>query len=257
MSISAPGRFYTFTLSPTDLVDLQMATGTPKAAIVKIGASNAVEEIVAEQVMTLLDDKLNTWYLRVQLPTDADLETYIMCGTVEINSLDVEFAKGVNVMTDTMLESSYAGFDITKLGGFMFQRVGKATRDIRRLLEASLAEIPQVEVEGLVVIFDTVTITQGDTPDFLFRIFNKGTRIVRDITGAVVRFTARSTPTAPLIFDKTCSLTDPIVGVCEVRLLAVDTATVGKYDAEIKVTFPDGSIITAMQFVILIRDSVG
>lgn len=102
---------------------------------------------------------------------------------------------------------------------------------------------------------ETQEIVRGDVKTFTF---NLGT--TWDLTGKKVYFMAKSKKSdtdANALFDKTCTITDASNGVCTTSLTATNTATAGKYFAEVEVRNTDESNPqTALQFVLQINDDI-
>lgn len=102
---------------------------------------------------------------------------------------------------------------------------------------------------------ETQEIVRGDVKTFTF---NLGT--AWDLTGKKVYFMAKSKKSdtdIDALFDKACTITDAVNGVCTATLTATNTATAGKYFAEVEVRNTDeSSPQTALQFVLQINDDI-
>lgn len=168
------------------------------------------------------------------------------------------------LLVGEVITAKFEVFDMAQFGqesgtGILAKSLGeilKMRRDMRRLLDRNLPSLDVVEVEGIIVTFELEKIRVSDTPLFPFKLFEDGTQIPRDITGATVRFRASQAPSGPLAWDKLCTITDGEAGRCEVRLTAADTALAGKYDADVQVTFLDGVVLTTPKFPISIQPTV-
>lgn len=85
----------------------------------------------------------------------------------------------------------------------------------------------------------TFTIKKNDTSPALEYTLSPAV----DLTGASVRFHMRSRGGA-LKVDAAASITTPTPGIVQYDFLAVDTDTVGTYEAEFEVTYADNTIET-------------
>lgn len=105
-----------------------------------------------------------------------------------------------------------------------------------------------------------VEIYRGDTPKFSFAV-KKRDGSVFDLTNSEVYFAARDLydPSATLVFDVTCTITDAGSGLCEAQLDGDDTTPAGSYLAEVEVRDTPVAttyIYTAIQFELTIKDDV-
>jgi hypothetical protein len=98
------------------------------------------------------------------------------------------------------------------------------------------------------------TIYRGDTPTFTFNIKQNG--LVFNLTGYTAIFAAKVNADATTyLFTETCSISNPLTGVCTVTLTTADTATAGTYVAEIQLT-KGTSVLTAIQFNLVIEADI-
>ncbi len=106
----------------------------------------------------------------------------------------------------------------------------------------------------------SLQITKGDTPTIEFTITDDA-GVAIDLTNiSSIKFTAKSSlalADVDAIFEKTCAVVLPATdGICDVTLLAADTATVGNYIGELELRSTAGSIITSSRFILEIVGDV-
>lgn len=257
--MTAPGRTHTFLLSPLDIPEMETSITTiaPAASVVRVTSTGGLITEQAEQSLVPLPGTANVYTLLFPVPDDAELETFFMLGSMEVGSVLREFAKPVTIGVDALSSAAIVGADISSVGGLLLHRMNNLYRDFRRALDRVLAQVDPVEVTGVTAIFSTKIVYRNDTPTFLFQIFDDVARTAEDLTGATVTFRARQEPSLPLIFEKTCSITDALAGRCEATLTSLDTATAGLYKAEVEVVFADATRLTAVQFNLNILEDVG
>lgn len=95
----------------------------------------------------------------------------------------------------------------------------------------------------------SLRIYRGDTPTYIFTITDADDQPL-NLTGATVHFACKANFEATsFIFDRTCTITNAIGGVCQVQLTIPNTNFVGNDAiAELSVDYAGGIIITVEQF---------
>lgn len=107
-------------------------------------------------------------------------------------------------------------------------------------------------------ITSVIQIYRGDTPKFSFSV-KDAAGAEFDLTNAKVYFAAKQSGASEYLFDLECTITDVPGGLCEIRLTATHTGTIGTYRAEVEVRVTDGPstyVYTAWQGDLVIKDDV-
>lgn len=87
-------------------------------------------------------------------------------------------------------------------------------------------------------------IKQNDTQPALRAQFNDGDGLAIVLTDSSVRFHMRPIGSSQVKIDATAVVITPTSGLVEYNWIAADTDTIGSYQAEFEVTYPDGTIET-------------
>jgi hypothetical protein len=233
------------------------AVGTPTAEIAKLSASESKETVLADASMVSVGEEC--YALDWDIPEDVELKTHFAIITIPlVGDGSREECKEIEIEVDTLAGAAVIGSDQTLFGAFVLEKTTLIRRDMRRILEEGLVEIPRVEVIGTVVSWTRKNIKVGDTPLFEFKQFVEDTKVPLDITGATIRFRARPELTAgPLTWERITTVTDGTQGRHEVRLTAADTVAAGNYDAEVEITLPTAVVLTTPTFTVNIREALG
>jgi Rib/alpha/Esp surface antigen-like repeat protein len=87
-------------------------------------------------------------------------------------------------------------------------------------------------------------IKQNDTVPSLRAALENGSGTAVDLTGATCQFHMRSIGATAVTVDAVSQIVDEATGIVQYNWIAADTVTVGSYQAEFEVTYPDGTIET-------------
>lgn len=87
-------------------------------------------------------------------------------------------------------------------------------------------------------------IKQNDTVPSLRAALKNGSGDAVDITGATCQFHMRTLGQTTVTVDASAQIIDEETGIVQYNWVADDTDTIGSYQAEFEVTYPDGTIET-------------
>ena len=87
-------------------------------------------------------------------------------------------------------------------------------------------------------------IKQNDTVPSLRAALKNGSGDAVDITGATCQFHMRVLGQTSVTVDASAQIIDEETGIVQYNWVADDTDTIGSYQAEFEVTYPDGTIET-------------
>ncbi len=87
-------------------------------------------------------------------------------------------------------------------------------------------------------------IKQNDTVPSLRAALKNGSGDAVDITGATCQFHMRVLGQTTVTVDASAQIIDEETGIVQYNWVADDTDTIGSYQAEFEVTYPDGTIET-------------
>ena len=87
-------------------------------------------------------------------------------------------------------------------------------------------------------------IKQNDTVPSLRAALQNGSGDAVDITGATCQFHMRVLGQTAVTVDASAQIIDEETGIVQYNWIAADTDTVGSYQAEFEVTYPDGTVET-------------
>ena len=248
---AVPGRAHVFTIR------ILNTTSAPTARVVKLDPTGQVLEVQESQEMVELDGpNSDIWGLEWEVPAGVMRETHMAIVTALVGSLTEKHAIPADINLDMGISTAVAGTDRKILAGFLADLIPIIRRGVRRLVQAGLGEIPNLEVDGITTSVSSKTTTQGDTPLVSGTIFVAGTQVPRDIKGATVKFRIEGEPSVGVVFDRTCNIVDDVGGGWDVRLTVADTATSGTFTGEVEVTFPNGEILTSPPFTYSIRGQI-
>jgi hypothetical protein len=90
----------------------------------------------------------------------------------------------------------------------------------------------------------TFYLKQNDTVPSLRAELQNGSGAAVDLVNATVRFHMRAVGSATATVDADASVIGASTGIVQYDWLAEDTVTIGSYQAEFEVTYPDGTIET-------------
>jgi len=90
----------------------------------------------------------------------------------------------------------------------------------------------------------TFYIKQNDTSPALLATLQDADGIAVNITGAAIRFHMRQIGSTAVDVDAAAVIVTALDGLVRYDWQAADTATIGSYQAEIEVTYADGTIET-------------
>jgi len=103
---------------------------------------------------------------------------------------------------------------------------------------------------------EEITIFRGDTPTLEATFTDEDGNPI-DLTDATVYLACRKeTATGDVLFDKTCTVTNPTKGQVRVTLTSIETDYVGKGIGEFEARYADGTILTLSQFIIIFKEEV-
>jgi hypothetical protein len=99
-------------------------------------------------------------------------------------------------------------------------------------------------------------IYRGDTPLFRFHVLNAD-RSNFNLSGWTGYFSAKPLTGGSTIFNRSCTLTDPINGWIQCRLQTTDSTPAGTYLAELELrNASQGRVTTAVQIELYIKGDV-
>lgn len=87
-------------------------------------------------------------------------------------------------------------------------------------------------------------IKQNDTSPSLRAALENGSGDAIDLIDASVQFHMRSFGSSGNVVDAAATVIDAATGIVQYNWIADDTDTIGSYEAEFEVTYPDGTIET-------------
>ena len=87
-------------------------------------------------------------------------------------------------------------------------------------------------------------IKQNDTVPSLRAALQNGSGDAVDITGATCQFHMRVLGQTTVTVDASAQIIDEETGIVQYNWVADDTDTIGSYQAEFEVTYPDGTVET-------------
>ncbi len=87
-------------------------------------------------------------------------------------------------------------------------------------------------------------IKQNDTVPSLRAALENGSGTAVDLTNATCNFHMRAIGSTTVVVDGVAQIVNEATGIVQYNWVADDTDTVGSYQAEFEVTYPDGTIET-------------
>lgn len=87
-------------------------------------------------------------------------------------------------------------------------------------------------------------IKQNDTVPSLRAALENGSGTAVDLTNATCNFHMRPLGSTTITVDASAQIVTEATGIVQYNWIAADTDTVGSYQAEFEVTYPDGTIET-------------
>jgi Rib/alpha/Esp surface antigen-like repeat protein len=87
-------------------------------------------------------------------------------------------------------------------------------------------------------------IKQNDTVPSLRAALENGSGTAVDLTGATCQFHMRPLGSTTITVDAVAQIVNEATGIVQYNWIAADTDTIGSYQAEFEVTYPDGTIET-------------
>jgi phage baseplate assembly protein gpV len=86
-------------------------------------------------------------------------------------------------------------------------------------------------------------VKQNDTQPRMLATLKDGDGTVIDLTSATARFHMR-TPSGTVVVDAAATVVNAAAGIVRYDWQAADTASVGTYQAEFEITYPDNTVET-------------
>lgn len=240
-----------------DSFRLGLVSDPPKARLGHLNAGVFVLD-VTEDDMVEIDPPSGVYAIEFTIPNPpAVFGDWVVLVKATISAVERQFAFPVRVTEPEFvrpLAESAAG-TLSDTGAFIVHNLREIRRTSDRLaLSRNLVDL--VLRNRILAVADEQVARQGENALFHFQVVDEGRGGILNLEGATVRFKAVDAVTELAAWDVTCTITDAVLGRCEVVLSPPNTDTIGTFKAQIHVTLPDLSVVISQSFTVLIEPSV-